>query len=410
MTIKGLRDFIKKKYPNVIKPYFLGNLSKKKLAIDIATYAFKNKIMSSDRWISNILNYYQFFKKLLIHPITCFDGKTPLLKLNTALLRSGVREKNKCKIETLSKDIYVYESTGEMSEYLLDTITSIQTKDNKTSKRLISNARNASLRNPETKSSNENTLVKQSNIKLVNGHIDVLIDRNQTITKEDRKMLKTVLKLLGFTCIKSPYEAETMACLFTKYGDVDAVLSEDSDVLAYGCKLALWDPDFKTGYCSSIAIDDLLEEMGMPYSQFLDFCILCGTDYNLNIKNIGPVKAFTLIKTHSSIEAISKLKDPKDKSKLQFDISHISYPEIRKVFQFQNYKNLKIQNICKKATYTDLNINIEKAFEFMGSHEIAYSEEKITDLWQPTFVTFKNKYESPLAKVRDVISDERNEI
>lgn len=38
--------------------------------------------------------------------------------------------------------------------------------------------------------------------------------------------------------------------------------------------------------------------------QFIDLCILCGCDYTGKITNIGPVRAYDLIKKHKNIETI----------------------------------------------------------------------------------------------------------
>ena len=40
--------------------------------------------------------------------------------------------------------------------------------------------------------------------------------------------------------------------------------------------------------------------------EFLDFCIMCGTDYNPNIKKIGVKRSFALIQKHRSIESVGK--------------------------------------------------------------------------------------------------------
>lgn len=51
--------------------------------------------------------------------------------------------------------------------------------------------------------------------------------------------------------------------------------------------------------------------------QFIDMCIMLGCDYCPSIKGVGPKKAFELINTHKSIEAILENLDT-DVSFLKF--------------------------------------------------------------------------------------------
>ena len=48
----------------------------------------------------------------------------------------------------------------------------------------------------------------------------------------------------------------------------------------------------------------MLKGFDMTYPQFVDLCILCGCDYTPTVDGIGPVTAFKLIKTHSTLENV----------------------------------------------------------------------------------------------------------
>jgi len=39
----------------------------------------------------------------------------------------------------------------------------------------------------------------------------------------------------------------------------------------------------------------VLEGLGLDKQQFIEFSILCGTDYSSKIGNIGPIKAYSMI-------------------------------------------------------------------------------------------------------------------
>lgn len=57
----------------------------------------------------------------------------------------------------------------------------------------------------------------------------------------------------------------------------------------------------KSTTCTVIDIDEILKELDMTSDQFLDMCILLGCDYLPKVKNVGPVSAFNLIKSHKSL-------------------------------------------------------------------------------------------------------------
>lgn len=374
MGIKGLRKFIKDKFPNVIKDFDMTKLYGKKIAFDCATPMYKCKIVNPDHWISSVLNIYLFFKKYNIHPITCFDGKTPILKLTESIKRQSSKLKNEKKIDTLIIDLYDYESSGKISELLETTINKLIANNNDTIKRMVKKSTNEKV--------NEDDIANPKKIKLIEDYITLLTNRNESITNKDKHMIRKFLRLLGFHFIKCPFEAETIACFLSKNDKVDAVLSEDSDTLAYGCKLSLFDLDTKAGQCKSIKYSRLLKEMELSSSQFTDFCILCGTDYNSNITGVGPVNAYKLIKEYGSIENI------------KHDTSHINLVDIRKLFQFEelNDKNEKLYLIDNyKSKYNNSNIDKDKLFGTFMKYGINVNTSKIEELWEPIKIELLNE-------------------
>ena len=62
--------------------------------------------------------------------------------------------------------------------------------------------------------------------------------------------------------------------------------------------------------------------LGLTKQQFLDFIVLCSTDYNSNIPQIGCVRALKLIKEYLTIEEIQK----------QINKSPSNYQRTRQIF------------------------------------------------------------------------------
>ncbi|PVV01782.1 hypothetical protein BB560_003786 [Smittium megazygosporum] len=91
---------------------------------------------------------------------------------------------------------------------------------------------------------------------------------------------------------------------FVDFKGLYGTISEDTDVLAFGGKRLL--RSFNTDCEMILEIDREMAqlELGISFQQFIDLCILCGTDFNSRIPKIGPVNALKMIKKYGSIEKI----------------------------------------------------------------------------------------------------------
>ena len=76
------------------------------------------------------------------------------------------------------------------------------------------------------------------------------------------------------------YEADVVCKWLVEYGFADYSLSNDTDLLAYGCKHILLDFDFASNSVTYIDYLEMLKIIELSQSQFLDLCISCGSDYN----------------------------------------------------------------------------------------------------------------------------------
>lgn len=86
--------------------------------------------------------------------------------------------------------------------------------------------------------------------------------------------------------------------------DVDAVVTNDMDVLLFGGKVCLTNLDSK-GNIIRYDSEKILKGLDLTFSQFLDVSIICGTDYcPEGIKGLGPVKGLKSIKKHGKLEDI----------------------------------------------------------------------------------------------------------
>lgn len=57
-----------------------------------------------------------------------------------------------------------------------------------------------------------------------------------------------------------------------------------------------------------LQIDPIIarKELGLSRKEFIDFCILCGTDFSGTIQGIGPNRALSSMRKYGSIEELLK--------------------------------------------------------------------------------------------------------
>tara|TARA_Y100001970_G_C14009562_1_gene737674 strand:+ start:60 stop:875 length:816 start_codon:yes stop_codon:yes gene_type:complete len=122
-------------------------------------------------------------------------------------------------------------------------------------------------------------------------------------TGNDYMRLKTWLTEQNVTWIVAEADAEKACALLTMEKKADVVLSEDFDTLAYGgVKLLTGYSVYKKKPMLEYNLTTILASMQFTHNEFVDFCILCGSDLAMKIKNVGPSKARMLIAAHRSIE------------------------------------------------------------------------------------------------------------
>lgn len=116
----------------------------------------------------------------------------------------------------------------------------------------------------------------------------------QRFTRDETAAIDALLAALGVVVLEAPDEGERLCALLARKGVVDYVLSTDSDVLAFGATRLLRSTDAFDGFAGSAECYELagvLHALDMTYPQFVDFCILLGTDFNSTIPGVGEVRA-----------------------------------------------------------------------------------------------------------------------
>jgi 5'-3' exonuclease len=274
MGIKGLKQFFRNKFPFVLCTSHLSQYRGKKAGLDLLPYLYKYKSSYGETWIYGLSHLFQMCIINKIHITVIMDG--PMIvteKDNEKEKRKKSRNVIKEKINQLEIDIELYKKDGK-STILLDSVYS-----------KISTHRSLLL-----------GLTHSISVEAIYEYIETLKKQLVVITNEDITQVQELCNKLHITFVFAKQEAESYASYLCISKQVDMVITEDTDVLAYGCPLWLSSIQHD-GTCIEIELSHLLTCIGFTQSQFIDFCILCGTDFNETKKGVGPVSAFNIIPT-----------------------------------------------------------------------------------------------------------------
>ena len=132
--------------------------------------------------------------------------------------------------------------------------------------------------------------------------IEKFAKRHLNVTKEMVEDAKEMIKFMGVPIVEAPSEAEAECAALVKVGKAHAVASEDMDNLAFGANYLLRGFNSKKEPIIEIDYNAVLQELGLSKEEFVDMCILLGSDYTEHIEGIGPATGYNLIKQHRTIE------------------------------------------------------------------------------------------------------------
>ena len=349
MGIKNLHKLFRKHISNIYTEIPLNTFKYKKIAVDISLYIYKYKTILGDRWISALLNLISILRKNDIHTIFVFDNKPTEDKKETQEKRKEHFKKLSDKITELEISIDKYEEEGIISDILIDV-----TNKNRDPKQLLFLGKN-----------------KNVDLRLVNNYLEKLKLQNVSLCTTDFDTIKELLDILNIPYLLAEDEAERYCCELVKSNLVYGVLSEDTDVLAYGCPYFLTKIDTKKEMIIVIDYNEILHDLNLTKEQFTDLCIMCGTDYNNNIRGIGPEKSFILIKKYLSIEEI-------DKNEKKYDCSVLKYERGRELFKLKDRSDVEI-GYCGKPDFIKLQ-------EFLFRNNINNNMDKLRNNFEKTTI------------------------
>lgn len=349
MGIKSLSKFLRDSFPELFEIIHISEFSFKKVAIDTSLYLCNFKsLYGEEGWLSAFIKLVACLRENEIHCVFIYDSGYPPEKEEERKERFEARKKTEEKVSRLEFAIEKYKTTGEIENYLLEF----------SQKRCQSK----SMLNSKTFNINQvEFIVKKMRRQLFN------------ISKKDFQTTRELFDILKVPYFNAPLEAETMCADLCKRGLVDAVLTEDTDVLAYATPVFLTKLNTIDGTCIKLNYPDVLKNMEMTTDQFLDFCIMCGTDYNKNIYKVGPAKSQKLIQKYGSIEELKNSTD--------LDITPLKHIRVRELFKDYTKMDIKVP-YCGKPDFQTLE-------KFIFQKNLTLNIDSLKKSFQQNIVVFE---------------------
>lgn len=306
MGIQGLTPFLKKHAPTAFSTVSLAAFSQKKIAIDISLFLYKYKIAFGDHWLSGIINMFTALRENGIHPVVIFDGEAPVEKIEEQKNRRLMRDERNNKYDFLMARVENYTKTGQVCDDL------------------------KTFHDKQVVLLNQNSMLpplagQEFNINLVVDKLSKIKNQNVKVTYVDLQIVQELLNIMCIHSIQAPAEAEALGSWLCVYNIVDAIMTEDTDVLAYATPKFLNKINISSNTCTLIEHEKILSELELTKDQFVDFCIMCGCDYNNRVKGVGPIRIHKLLKKHKSIPAIVE-------NETKYDFGCLNATRVREMF------------------------------------------------------------------------------
>ena len=269
MGVRNFYKFLQKYAYTVIENKKYSDYSGKILGIDANLLLYKLLYKNFNKNINNnennedyeiyyleliniICNSYEFNIKFIF----VFDGKTPDIKKKTVNDRKAKRQKASEDLSIINNDIL------ELEKYLNNIDNNDDNNNDNNNDNIINNLEDNNKMNELLEK--KNSCMSQSlNLKY----------KLITETKE-------FLTMCGIPFIDSMNEADSQLAYLSKNNLIDGIISNDYDILTFGGKKLLINFFDYYQNITEISLDKLLNKLELTYDNFIELCILMGTDYS----------------------------------------------------------------------------------------------------------------------------------
>jgi 5'-3' exonuclease len=351
--------------------------------------------------LKGFLNQINTFAKYNITPIYVFDGKASEEKVDTLQKRKDQKEKVINRIELLRQEIQRREQNDhpeeieidldDLKDLIIDSEGNVDLEammDPKPPGRLrpidedeVAVRVEDGVEDGVEDEDSANEDFAEMTIEDMQNKVNSLKVQTFVPTRKDAEMCKQLFTHVSVKHISARGEADEVLALLYRRKDIDAVLSADMDMLAYGTTHLLADLKSAKGggaVCKQYVLDDILSDMGWTLNQFVDFCILCGCDYIDRIPWLGCKTAKKYIDTHFTVEnVVADIKrKKKSRIKLEDEDTPIYFEKVGKSRRIFNLSNLDESDLLINEFSANLIAENIKQNDIQEQNVGEYIEEK----------------------------------
>lgn len=315
MGIKIINPYLQSKNNKGLKKTKLTKYMFKTVIVDVSNFLFRYLYSQGDKYLIGFLMIFDILVSNNIYPIFCFDGLPPIEKSKTLRKRqTQIRERQKKNVDVSQALQLIDEILTEKYQQFHDhTSDQKQINENLYPKKEYESFFYELLLNG---SKPDSKLITIPEITRIKEKLEEEKKKNQQkctrITKKTIENLKKMFDIMDIKYIhsKDQIEADLLCAEMVKQGLVEVMITDDLDPLALGCPRTLRDFSYDAKKeATEYNLTEIIEDMGLSsYNEFLDICLICGTDYTTKIIQIKSVDDLENI-----IKDLKKKSDWEDK-------------------------------------------------------------------------------------------------
>jgi hypothetical protein len=244
MGIRGLVGYLKAKLPQVKKP--VAWTAGQSWAIDCSCLLYRARAAGLSP-MTVVASLLVRMRRMNITPIVIFDGRPPATKSEVTEQRRADRNAAQQEIDRLR--LQLEQANTEQERGLIEN-------------RLLELQRKA-----------------------------------PPVTRSDKDELKQFLYAAGVVALTPNGEADDVLAYLARTGQIQAVVSSDMDMLARGVECLIVPETDDTMILSQYRLPDVLSGLGVTYEQFVEACMMMGTDYTPRVwRTVPPGLAIQMVR------------------------------------------------------------------------------------------------------------------
>jgi len=324
MGIKSIEAFLKEKCPSAYMNVPLTVFTDKCIAIDAPILIYKYITIANNTVINEMNNPLDVINKRRILSLAV----EKILDFNMVLFSHRITP------------IWIFDGKP------IDAKATCLVKRKETKDKIIDKINNA-RQELESKHVLKITQDELNNFKKV-------LRTNPNVTQNDIREIYTILKKIGIPSFIAEGDAEKLCSALDRERIVHGVWSSDSDNYALGTSIRIFEFANRIQgqyYVSIVRLETILEECKISLFFLVDFCIMCGCDFNSNIPLIGPKKSYKLLEQCKSIDNL-----PEFNGKTFLDKTILNHQNCRLYFAYTG-SNISKTNVV--IDWDDYLINID---------------------------------------------------